>query len=171
MREARMRNWPVLVSALAVMTLAACGQAPGDGKDTGTQPTMNQDDANATVDKHIQDTLAQLPGATLKERLRLEDDPCSDPEDHGPEGRVSAQRDYEVIGVDPVKIPQYFETINAWWNNNNFHVLDNQRKHEYLWVENNQDHSRLALQASEGHLFLLASSSCVWPGGIPEPSS
>jgi hypothetical protein len=37
---------------------------------------------------------------------------------------------------------------------------------QYLWVENNRDGFRLALQSNDvGGLYLTASSPCVWPNG------
>ncbi|MFD2468246.1 hypothetical protein [Amycolatopsis silviterrae] len=43
---------------------------------------------------------------------------------------------------------------------------------EYLWVENNADGFRMALQAnSAGGLFLISTSPCVWPNGTPIPET
>lgn len=135
------------------------------------QPTITLDEANRTVDSYIERVVAQLPAAAkLKERLRFDGSPCDDPDDHGPLGRKTASRNYQVLGLDSGKIPQYFDTLRAWWERNGFRILDNNPRYEFLWVENNADGFRMTLKANEnGAIFLIASSPCVWPNGTPEP--
>lgn len=135
------------------------------------QPTMTLAEANRAVDEHIANAVAQIPGDTrLDERLRFEDASCSDPDDHGPEGRKIASRNYEVLGIDPEQIPSYFDALKAWWLANGFAELDNEPKYEYLWVENTSDGVRMSLQANDhGNLYITAASPCVWPNGTPSP--
>ncbi|MBN6034440.1 hypothetical protein [Amycolatopsis sp. 195334CR] len=130
--------------------------------------TITQQEANRRVDEHLAAALRQFPpGAELHERQRFEADPCDDPDDQGPPGRVIASRSTEVLGIEPARIPEYYDTMKAWWEANGFRVLDNEPPHEFLWVENREDAVRLTLEASAGHLYLLASSPCVWPSGRP----
>lgn len=136
------------------------------------QPTITLEEANRKVDEYIERAHAQLPDTTkLDERLRFEDDPCDDPDDQGPGGRKIASRNYEVTGIDASKIPAYFDTLREWWLKNSFHILENRRKYEFLWVENTEDGFRMTLKANDqGRLALIAASPCVWPNGTPEAS-
>lgn len=130
--------------------------------------TITLHEANRKLDAYIDKALAQLPeGAELKERIRTEEESCDDVA--GDEGKQYADREYQVTGIDPEKIPSYFDTLRTWWLANGFRVLDDERQYEYLWVENNTDHFRMALQTGSGsRLFLMGSSPCVWRNGTPE---
>lgn len=156
------------IYAMAVATMAFLSACTGG---TGMQPTMTLAEANAAVDEHIANAVAQIPGdPELDERGRSEDFPCGDPDDHGPQGRKIADRDYEVLGIDPEQIPSYFDTLKAWWLANGFAELDNEPRYEYLWVENTSDGVRMSLQANDhGNLYITAASPCVWPNGTPSP--
>lgn len=136
-------------------------------------PTITLAQANHAVDSYIDRAMAQLPAnLTLKERLRLEADPCDDPDDGGALGRKIASRNYEVLGVNPREIPSHFDTLRRWWERSNFRVLDNNPQYEFLWVENNDDGFRMTVKANpEGHLYLIAASPCVWPNGTPPPDA
>ncbi|MDV6013736.1 hypothetical protein [Haloechinothrix sp. LS1_15] len=135
------------------------------------QPTITLDEANDRLDDYIDRALAQLPDAAeLTNPHHYHDRDCTDPDDHGPEGRKFASRDYEVVGLDPDEIPTYFDTLKTWWQNNNFRVLDNEPEYEFLWVENNDDSFRMTLKANQqGAMRIGASSPCVWPEGTPDP--
>lgn len=137
------------------------------------QTTITLKEANRKVDRYIEQAQAQLPPRSrLEERLRFEDSPCTDPDDHGPQGRKIAERSYEVTGIESSKIRDYFDTLKRWWTDNDFSVLDDDPPYKYLTVENNIDGVRLALQANDqGHLYLMASSPCVWPNGTPDPDA
>lgn len=159
-----------LVGRFAIFIAAAVLLSACTGG-VGMEPTMTLTEANNAVDEHVTEAVAQIPGDTeLDERGRSEDFPCDDPDDHGPGGRKIADRDYEVLGIDPDQIPAYFDTLKAWWLANGFAELTNEPKYEYLWVENTHDGVRMSLQANdEGHLYITAASPCVWPNGTPAP--
>ncbi|QFU93668.1 hypothetical protein [Amycolatopsis sp. YIM 10] len=129
--------------------------------------TITLDEANRRLDAYIEQALAQLPaGAGLRERLRIEEEPCDDVE--GDRGKQQASRNYQVTGIDPVRIPSCFDTLRAWWLNNGFRVLDNNPADEFLWVENDADGFRMTLKAADGgRLMLISSSPCVWREGTP----
>lgn len=133
------------------------------------KPTITLDEANRRLDDYIDKAVAQLPaGASLKERLRIEEESCDDT-GGGDEGMKHASRNYEVTGIEAGKIPSYFDTLRDWWQAHDFRVLDNEPKYEFLWVENNTDSFRMTLKANDqGHLFLISASPCVWPNGTPE---
>lgn len=152
----------------ALVGISACGYDGIGAPDMDKTMTIRQ--ANDRLDEHIQRAAEQISGAKLNERLRQENSRCTDPSDQGSENRVNAQRDYELLGIKSAEIPDHYETLKTWWQRNSFFVLDNNPKYEYLWVENKNDGVRLALQASEGHLFIVGSSPCVWPNGTPEAS-
>ncbi|AXB47080.1 hypothetical protein [Amycolatopsis albispora] len=159
-----MRTATALVGALLIGTLAACGGGTGAGMDT----TITLDEANRRLDAYITEAVAQLPaGAQLKERLRIEEEPCDDVA--GEKGKQQASRNYQVTGIDPAEIPAQFETLRAWWQNNGFRILDNNPAGEFLWVENEADGFRMTLKAADGgRLVLISSSPCVWRDGTPD---
>jgi hypothetical protein len=137
------------------------------------KPTITIAEANARVDDYIARAVKALPAeATLKLTLQELRGDCSDPTDNGPKNRVVANRSYQVLGLDPQKIPSYFSMLRTWWQANGFRVLDDKPANEFLWVENNADSFQMTLKANaKGGIFLLAGSPCVWPNGTPDPSA
>lgn len=137
------------------------------------QPTMTLDEANRLADQYIHRALDALPtGATLSDPTIFRDSECDDPSDEGPLGRKFASHIYEIVGLDPQRIPSYFDTLRTWWEGNDFAVLKDDRRagREFLWVENKQDSFRMTLKANDlGEMYLIASSPCVWPDGTPNP--
>lgn len=157
-----------LARLAAAVGLALAGALAACDIGEGMTSTITLDEANRRLDAYIDKALAQLPaGVGLKERLRIEETACDDID--GDEGKQHASRNYEVTGIDPDKIPAYFDTLRTWWLNNNFRILDNEPKYENLWVENNDDSFRMTLKAaSGGRLILVSASPCVWRNGEPE---
>jgi hypothetical protein len=137
------------------------------------QTTITINEANDRVDDYITRAMAELPpGATLEVNTYNRTEDCSDPTDNGPKGRVSAGRSYKILGLQVEAIPSYFDTLRAWWLANNFRILGDTPKNEFLWVENNADSFQMTLKANfAGGIFLLAGSPCVWPNGTPEPQA
>lgn len=131
-------------------------------------PTITLDEANRKLDAYIEEALAQLPpGAQLKERLRIEEESCDDVA--GDEGKQHASRNYEVTGIEPEKIPNYFQTLRGWLKKNNFRVLEDKANNEFLWVENNSDSFRMTVKTvDQTRLILISASPCVWRNGTPE---
>ena len=129
--------------------------------------TITLDEANRKLDAYIEQALAQLPaGAGLKERLRIEEEPCDDVA--GDRGKQQASRNYQVTGIDAANIPSYFDTLRVWWQDNGFRILDNDPVDGFLWVENTTDGFRMTLKAADGgRLMLISSSPCVWRDGTP----
>lgn len=84
-----------MLAVLALFLAGACSNG------AGMQPTMTIAEANKRVDQHIADTITQIPGKIeLDERLRFEESDCSDPDDHSPQGRKIAEREYEILEMD-----------------------------------------------------------------------
>ncbi|MEU6644195.1 hypothetical protein ABZ863_16790 [Saccharomonospora sp. NPDC046836] len=137
------------------------------------QPTITIDEANRRVEEYVARAVKALPPeAELRLGYEERSGDCSDPTDHGPKNRVVANRDYNVLGLQPEKIPTYFDALRTWWLANNFRILNDTPPNEFLWVENNTDGFQMTLQAnSKGELFLIAGSPCVWPNGTPEPEA
>lgn len=135
------------------------------------QPTITLAEANRLADDYIHQALAVLPpGAELGEPRIFADSECDDPSDEGPLGRKFASHSYEILGLDPQRIPDYFDSMKTWWEDNNFAVLKDDRRagREFLWVENKQDSFRMTFKANDlREIFLYASSPCVWPDGTP----
>jgi hypothetical protein len=137
------------------------------------QSTITIDEANVRVEDYISRALKVLP-AEVKPELSFEErsGECSDPTDNGPQGRVVAGRSYKLLGLQTAAIPSYFDTLRSWWQANNFRILSDTPKNEFLWVENNADSFQMTLKAnSVGGIYLLAGSPCVWPNGTPEPQA
>ncbi|MEC3982317.1 hypothetical protein [Amycolatopsis sp. H20-H5] len=134
------------------------------------QPTITIDEANTRVDDYVARAVKALPPeTTLKLNFQERSGECSDPIDKGPKNRVVANRSYQLIGLHPELVPTYFDTMRAWWQANNFRVLDDIPRNEFLWVENNTDGFQMTLKANPvGGIFLLAGSPCVWSNGTPE---
>lgn len=137
------------------------------------QSAMTLAEANRLADDYIHRALAVLPDrAKLGEPRIFEDFECDDPTDEGPLGRKFANHSYEILGLDPQQIPNYFDALKSWWEANNFTVLKDDRRpdREFLWVENNEDGFRMTLKANDlREMYLYASSPCVWPDGTPNP--
>lgn len=137
------------------------------------QPTMTLDEANKRVDQYIADAVAQIPEKTrLSERARREDAECLEGMPSELTGRKQAEREYEILGIRSDLIPSYFDKLKKWWLENGFELVDNNPKYEFLSVDNKSDKIGLAIQANDkGHLYIMASSPCVWPNGTPEPEA
>jgi hypothetical protein len=136
-------------------------------------PTITIDEANVRVDDYISRALKVLPAQVqLEVNSQERKGECSDPTDNGPQGRVVAGRSYKLLGLQTAAIPTYFDTLRSWWLANNFRILGDTPKNEFLWVENNADSFQMTLKANfAGGIFLLAGSPCVWPNGTPEPQA
>ncbi|MFD8495017.1 hypothetical protein [Amycolatopsis sp. NPDC059657] len=134
------------------------------------QPTITIAEANQRVDGYIARAVKVLPPeAKLELHYQEQEGSCSDPTDHGPKNRVIASRSYKVLGLQQKAIPSYFDSLRSWWLANNFRVLDETPRNEFLWVENNADSFQMTLKANPaGGIFLLAGSPCVWRNGTPE---
>jgi hypothetical protein len=137
------------------------------------QTTITINEANDKVDAYITRAMAELPpGATLEVNTYNRTEDCSDPTDNGPKGRVSAGRSYKILGLQVEAIPSYFDTLRAWWQANNFRILGDTPRNEFLWVENNSDGFQMTLKANPaGGIYLLAGSPCVWSNGTPDPQA
>jgi hypothetical protein len=152
------RCW--LIALVLGLTATACGQAA----------TITQRQAAQEVQQRIHTAAAQLPSSARLEQQLTDFSSCDDPTDGGPAGRVTASTNYQIHDVPAARYPRYFELLRKWFERNGFRVLANDRQgvSQYLWVENNRDGFRLALQSNDvGGLYLTASSPCVWPNGTP----
>lgn len=137
------------------------------------QPTMTAQQASLRVADYAQRAFAALPPpAALVKWAGDNNNPCDDPTDNGPQGRVVPYAEYKITGLPPDQYNHYFDVLRQWWASHGFRVLaDDRPKDLYLWVENNGDGFRMALQANDvGPLYLTSTAPCVWPNGTPEPS-
>lgn len=136
--------------------------------------TITEQQAVQRVQDNIRAAVTQLPPTARLEQQLTDSAPCDDPTDNGPKGRVTASTTYQVHELLPDQYPHFFDLLRDWWQRNNYRVLDDSRLSPtdmYLWVENNHDGFRMALQSNDnGGLFITASSPCVWPHGSPEPA-
>jgi hypothetical protein len=155
-----------LAAMVALFAIALLGTAcDQSGDQTMTANTITQKQAEQQVQANIHTAAAQLP-ATAKLEQQLTD--------NGPQGRVTASSTYQVHGLEAAQYPSLFENMRNWWTQHSFRVLDDSHQTatiRYLWVENNNDGFRMAMQSNDaGGLFLISSSPCVWPNGTPPTS-
>lgn len=136
--------------------------------------TITEQQAAQRVQDNVRAAVTHLPSTVRLEQQLTHFTPCDDPTDNGPKGRVIASTTYQIHELPPDQYPHFFDLLRSWWQRNNYRVLDDSRRSPtdmYLWVENNHDGFRMALQSNNnGGLFIIASSPCVWPHGNPEPS-
>jgi hypothetical protein len=130
--------------------------------------TITIQEANQRVDTYIQQAKSAL-SVTMEPKGRDTDQPCDDPTDNGPKGRLIAGRSYQLTNINKSSITSYFETFKNWSQKNNFQILAEKHNPEYLWAEKRDDGFRLALQSNDlGEIYLDGSSPCVWRNGTPE---
>lgn len=133
-------------------------------------PTITAREATAQVRDYLHRALGVLP-ATTRTTVTFDDTyTCDDPSDGGPVGRVIASLEYRLHDLPTDTYDNHFDHLHKWWENQGFAVLVDARPlGRYLWVENDHDGFRMALQANDRHeLFLMCSSPCVWPNGTPD---
>lgn len=136
------------------------------------QNTITLDQAKQRAIAYAQQVSAVLPG---KPRLvpifggisTLE---CTDPDDNGPRGRISAAANYFLEDIPQERNSEIFNFFHAYLTQQGFAV--HIQKSDFLVMENSKDGFRIGLQESgEGSkgLSLTAGSPCVWPNGTPSP--
>jgi hypothetical protein len=112
----------------------------------------------------IHAAVAQLPAARLEQQL-TRSMPCDDPTDNGPKGRVTASTTYHIHDLPPDQYPHFFDLLRDWWQRNNFRILDDSSHgatDTYLWVDNNRDGFRMALQSNDNGEYLLLRARPVY---------
>jgi hypothetical protein len=134
--------------------------------------TMTQPQAEKRVEVYARNAAGSLPESSRLEVSDVGSGNCDDPTDNGPKGRVEPYVEYQVIGLDPNRYNEYFNDLKQWWERNNFHVLRDARpKRMFLWVQNNSDGFNMTVKSNDlGEMYLIATSTCVWPNGTPPPS-
>jgi hypothetical protein len=152
--------------AAAALILTACG-GPGTG------PTITSAEAATRVDAHIHEVAAAIPGARLQLQSPMAITMCNAPVDGGPLGRVAASASYRVVGYPPDQNAAAFDLAQHYWTDHGYRILHDARPQDaYLWAEApDPDFTTIALEESGNGthvLFLVSSSPCVWPEGIPK---
>ncbi|GAB3883022.1 hypothetical protein ACFQ1S_09950 [Kibdelosporangium lantanae] len=156
---------------LAMGVLLFC-QACGSGTEEVDQRmnTMTQQDAMNRVEDYVHRAVGVLPKeARLEAVSPLAADPCDDPTDNGPKGRVFATNNYWVRGLAKDKSREYLDSLVKWWRDNRFTgPLDSWDKAGFVVMENQDNGFRMRFQdGGSGLLSIGASSPCVWPNGKP----
>lgn len=132
---------------------------------TVSVPDVPEVQAHTRADTHIHAAATAL-GPTV--RLQLQSatvEPCDDPTDGGPRGRVFVARRYWLLDADPTR-PDAFGHLAAYWSAQGYRVLNDGRAqpYPYLWVEHPDDGYRVGVDRNAtGELLLGASSPCFWP--------
>lgn len=135
------------------------------------QNTITLDQAKQRANAYIQQVGTVLPS---KPRLvpiaggigTLE---CTDPDDNGPQGRISAAADYFLEDIPTERNPEIFDFFRRHLIQQGFKV--NIQQSDFLVMVNPKDGFRIGLKESgDGSkgLSLAVSSPCVWPNGTPD---
>jgi hypothetical protein len=157
-----------LLVAAAIFTTTGCSNVVTGA---GMQNTITIDQAEQRANAYAQQVSAVLPG---KPRLvpnaggitTLE---CTDPDDNGPQGRISAGGGFFLQDIPQERIPEIFDFFSRYLTQQGFQVHIQQSA--VLVMENPKDGFRVGLQeggeGSSKSLGLIVSSPCVWPNGTP----
>lgn len=139
------------------------------------QSTITLSEANRITKENVKAALAALPDtAKLKLSHEIEDFRCDNPIEDVASQQSRAERSYQVLGLDPDKISDYYKTLRTWWLGHGWEIL---REHpdegdQWLAVERQSDGFYMGFQANElGEMYLESSSPCVWPNGTPAPEA
>lgn len=136
------------------------------------QNTITLDEAKQRANAYVEQVSAALPS---KPRLvpifggisTLE---CTDPDDNGPKGRITAAADYFLEDIPVERNPEIFDFFRRHLTQQGFKVRTQQS--DFLVMVNPKDGFRIGLQESgDGSkgISLTVSSPCVWPNGTPSP--
>jgi hypothetical protein len=137
------------------------------------QNTITLDEANQRANDYAQQVSAALPD---KPRLvpnagGIINTECTDPDDNGPQGRMSAGGGFFLQDIPPERIPEMFDFFHRYLTQQGFTVRTQQS--DFLVMVNPKDGFRIGMQeGGEGTnkgLSLIVSSPCVWPNGTPAP--
>lgn len=152
------------------MTGCAGSDQERNETEESSEENINQDDAEAKIEEHLEEAAAVLPeGVELEPVGDMTTGACDDPSDGGPKGRVTVNHAYWLRGLSAEDHETAAESLHQYWSDNGYDVLEDSRPEEiYLWVEHPEDAFRMSLWSSvEGDLSIEATSPCFWPEGQP----
>lgn len=163
----------VLVAAVVIM-LAVAGCL---GKDKALQPTETSAQAAERLEELLREAIDQLPSdVTVDRRLRVNAVPCDAPSDGGPEGRVFAERNTEIIPPTSGtwSVTEVLPILSEFWEQKGYKVITDDRsrnRHRYTVQLDNGYRLFIRTYDRGGHydVYLGASSPCVWEFGTPDP--
>jgi hypothetical protein len=135
--------------------------------------TMTEEQALRQVENYVHQAISVLPvSARLEPVATPAAHSCDDPTDNGPQGRVFASNMYWVRDIPKEHNDQHVTDLRRWWSEHGFVIVtDAWDKAQVITVENHENGFRMSLGGPDGDLNIGASSPCVWPRGMPEPSS
>ncbi|WP_433239303.1 hypothetical protein ACQPYK_32415 [Streptosporangium sp. CA-135522] len=98
---------------------------------------------------------------------------CLDPTDGGSEDRVVINRSYYLRGIPKEKLGEAARQIRRYWEQKGYHIEGISKDGLGVAGRSRPDDFLLSLSAIDDGDFLGlgATSPCVWPNGVPEPSS
>ncbi|NIL43234.1 hypothetical protein HCB17_20400 [Salinispora arenicola] len=163
----------VLVAAVVVM-LAMAGCL---GKDKALQPTETSAQAAERLEELLREAFAQLPSdVTVDRRLRVNAVPCDAPSDGGPEGRVFAERNAEIIppASGAWSVTVVLPILSEFWEQKGYKVITDERfGNQHRYTVQLADGYRLFIRTYDRDgsydVAVGASSPCVWEFGTPDP--
>lgn len=135
--------------------------------------TITQQQATDRLREYLRNAASQLDPAPRLEPLGgLLDVPCTDGLDR-PTGQVDVREKFWLRDLPRERHAEYLDTLFQYWSTNGFRVDRDRRGGSLpeIWVRHPQDGFVIGLETGgDGTLILRASSPCVWPKGMPEPS-
>ncbi|RZS34821.1 hypothetical protein EV193_108170 [Herbihabitans rhizosphaerae] len=136
--------------------------------------TITQDEAAKRGEDYLRQAIMALPPQARPEPFGpITFDPCDDPTDRGPRGRVEVSHRYKINGLPPAENSRHIDLVKQWWESHGWRVLSDDRRTNgrHLWVENTADSFHMSITSNPGNeLYIGVTSPCVWPKGTPEPT-
>lgn len=156
----------VLVAAAAIFSVTGC--TPDGSK---KQNTITLDQAHQRANTYAQEVSAALPDkpSLVPNSGGIIDTECTDPDDNGPQGRMSAGGSFFLQDISQERIPRIVDFFHDYLTQRGFKVRT--QESDFLVMVNPKDGFRIGLQeggeGSNKSLGLIVSSPCVWPNGHP----
>lgn len=163
------------LAVLAVMTLSLTSCGPLSFGGNTLKPTLNQQQATDRIERYIHDALTAF--APLKPELEpfgMTNVPCDDPDDGGPQGRVTLADHYFLRDLPPgYDTAPLFDQMLGYWKREGFVVMRDERPTtQSISVQHPVDGFEMGLdRGADGTISISASSPCIWPAGHPVPNS
>ncbi|MFG2073243.1 hypothetical protein [Nonomuraea maritima] len=158
-----------MLIAAVVGLVVGCAPSPG-GVVNGSTITKAQ--ALARIEQLIDGTVSVIqpePELELHEPS-LNDNRCLDPADGGSEDRIVVNRSYYLRGLPKDGLKEVVAQVKAYWEREGHHISAEAGNGLQLYGRTRPDDFLVTIGWTAGDVLSLgATSTCLWPGGTPEP--
>lgn len=138
------------------------------------KPTITKAQALDRIKQLIDGTVSVIhPKPQLElHQPSLNDGLCLDPVDGGSEDRIVVNRSYFLRELPKDKLDEVATQVKAYWQSQGHYIETESDDGLEIHARSRPDDFLITLGWSEGDVLTLGSTStCLWPNGIPEPSS